>query len=75
MQIIKLKRRNYIMSNEVKRDELLEAAVENITEEELQAIAAAGDVKPEATPAIVTAVTAAGTLATKVFSCGKGFGC
>lgn len=63
------------MSNEIKKEELLKKAVENITEEELQAIAAAGDTDPEATTAIVTAVTAVSSLGTTIFSCGKGFGC
>jgi len=63
------------MGNEKNKEELLKKAIENISEEELQAIAAAGDTDPEATPAIVTAVTAVSTLGTTIFSCGKGFGC
>jgi hypothetical protein len=47
------------MSNELKNDKLLKGAVENITEEELQTIAAAGDTTPEATPAVIMTVTAA----------------
>jgi len=63
------------MSNELKNNELLNEAVENITEEELMEIAAAGDTNPEATPSVVMAVTAVTALGTNIFSCGKGFGC
>jgi len=57
------------MSNELKNNELLNEAVENITEAELKEIAAAGDVKPEATPLLVTAVTA--VVASAAFGCKK----
>lgn len=63
------------MGKEKTREEMINAAVENITEEELREIAAAGDTDPEATPAIVSAVTAVSSLGTAIFSCGKGFGC
>jgi len=44
------------MSNELKNDELLKGAVENITEAELKEIAAAGDINPETTSKLVSAV-------------------
>lgn len=60
------------MMSEKNRDQLMEEVVGGISEEDLKTIAAAGDTEPEATPAIVSAVTAVTNLATYVFSCGKG---
>lgn len=41
------------MSKEIKKEKILKEAVENITEEELQEIAAAGDTTPEADAGII----------------------
>lgn len=51
-------------------EEILKLAVENISEDELQEIAAAGDIYPEIT-SYISITTAGSTLMT----CGNGLGC
>ena len=57
------------MSDQKKRDALLKEAVENVTEEELQEIAAAGDTNPEATPVVISVVSA--VTASVILGCKK----
>ncbi|KAI4452150.1 hypothetical protein C823_006732 [Eubacterium plexicaudatum ASF492] len=60
------------MSKEIKKEKILKEAVENITEEELQEIAAAGDTTPEADAGIIFPVSQVSVLKTNVFSCKPG---
>ena len=58
--------------SEEKKNKVLEEAIGAISEEDMKKIAAAGDTEPEATPAIISAVTAVSQLATYIISCGRG---